>query len=43
MVTSLTLAILASSERIAGSILDKPAPAVLKPVKPGEPSVPLAK
>ncbi len=49
MATSLTLAILSTSERQAGSILDKPAPASqtapvdLKPAKPGEPSVPLAK
>ncbi len=53
MATSLTLAILASGERQAGSILDQPAPASqtapqtapgdLKPAKPGEPSVPLAK
>ena len=49
MATSLTLAILSTSERQAGSILDKPAPASqtapadLKPTKPSEPSVPLAK
>ncbi len=49
MATSLTLAILSTSERETGSILDKPAPAAqpapadLKPAKPGEPSVPLAK
>ena len=49
MATSLTLAILSTSERQAGSILDKPAPASqiapadLKPAKPSEPSVPLAK
>ena len=49
MTTSLTLAILSTSEREAGSILDKPAPASqtapadLKPAKPAEPSVPLAK
>ncbi len=49
MLTSLTLAILSSSERQEGSILDKPAPASqtapadLKPAKPSEPSVPLAK
>ncbi len=49
MATSLTLAILSTSERQAGSILDKPAPASqtapadLKPAQPGEPSVHLAK
>ena len=49
MTTSLTLAILSTSEREAGSILDQPAPASqtapadLKPAKPAEPSVPLAK
>ena len=48
MATSLTLAILSTGQRQAGSILDKPtpasqtAPADLKPAKPGEPSVPLA-
>ena len=49
MTTSLTLAILSTSEREAGSILDQPAPASqtapgdLIPAKPAEPSVPLAK
>ncbi len=49
MATSLTLAILSTGERQAGSILDKPAPASQmapadqKPAKPSEPSVPLAK
>ena len=49
MTTSLTLAILSTSEREAGSILDQPAPASqtapadLKPAKPAEPSVPLAR
>ena len=48
MTTSLTLAILSTSEREAGSILDQPAPASqtapgdLIPAKPAEPSVPLA-
>ena len=49
MTTSLTLAILSTSEREAGSILDQPAPASqtapadLNPAKPAEPSVPLAR
>ncbi len=43
MVTSLTLAILASGERTQGSILDKPLPKVETPAKPSEPSAPLAK
>ncbi|NQV83353.1 MAG: preprotein translocase subunit SecG [Rhodospirillales bacterium] len=43
MVTSLTLAILASGDREQGSILDKPQPASTAPAKPSEPSVPLAK
>lgn len=43
MATSLTLAILASGDRKQGSILDKPQPAAETPVKPSEPSAPLAK
>ena len=49
MITSMTLAILASNDRGAGSILDKPTPsssapaAPTAPAKPAEPSVPLAK
>jgi preprotein translocase subunit SecG len=43
MVTSLTLAILASGERTQGSILDKPLPKFETPAKPSEPSAPLAK
>ncbi len=43
MATSLTLAILSSTERTSGSIIDQPAPATQEPVQPGQPSVPLAK
>ena len=43
MATSLTLAILASGDRKQGSILDKPQPKTEVPVKPSEPTVPLAK
>ena len=43
MATSLTLAILASTDRNSGSIIDQPAPAAQEPVQPGQPSVPLAK
>ena len=43
MVTSMTLAILASGDRKQGSILDKPLPVTEKPSKPSEPSAPLAK
>ncbi len=43
MATSLTLAILASNERNAGSIIDQPAQVTQEPVQPGQPSVPLAK
>ena len=43
MVTSLTLAILASGDRKKGSILDKPLLEIEKTSKPPEPSAPLAK
>ena len=43
MATSLTLAILATDDRKQGSILDKPQPTTEVPVKPSEPTVPLAK
>ena len=43
MVTSMTLAILASDDRKQESILDKPLPVTEKPSKPSEPSAPLAK
>ena len=43
MATSLTLAILSSTDRNTGSILDQPAPTTQEPAEPGQPSVPLAK
>ena len=43
MATSLTLAILSSTERTSGSIIDQPRPATQEPVQPGQPSVPLAR
>ena len=43
MATSLTLAILSSTERTSGSIIDQSAPATQEPVQPGQPSVPLAR
>ncbi len=43
MATSLTLAILASEDRNAASILDQPRPAPTEPAQPSGPSVPLAK
>ncbi|HEX9570607.1 MAG TPA: preprotein translocase subunit SecG [Rhodospirillales bacterium] len=44
MITSLTLAVLASHEQRGGkSLLDQPKPAVGQPATPSQPTVPLAK
>ncbi len=43
MATSLLLAVLASHQRTASSILDKAKPASEQPAKPGQPAAPLAK
>ncbi|MCH7937288.1 MAG: preprotein translocase subunit SecG [Proteobacteria bacterium] len=43
MATSMTLAILSSTDRQPSSILDQPRPVPLSPAQPSEPSVPLAK